>query len=91
VWANAVKKDMKVVAAKKDFMYEAAVRGGHNILSLEWLLECLRGERLVPPQPHHFLHLSKEHLQELPNVDRFGDLWAPPLPTPFGGHVCSIV
>eukprot|EP00884_Botryococcus_braunii_P020215 jgi/Botrbrau1/6878/Bobra.152_2s0034.1 len=75
VWANAVKKDMRVVAARKDFMYDAAVRKGHNILSLDWLLECIKGERLVPPQPHHFLHLSKEHLHQLPDVDRFGDLY----------------
>lgn len=77
VWANVVKKDMRVVAARKDFAYEAAVRGGHNILSLDWLLECLREDRLIPPQPHHFLHLSKDYLRNLDDVDRFGDQCAP--------------
>lgn len=63
-----------VIAAQKDAKFQAHVKQQRDVVCLDWLLECEEEQQLVPIKPHHYLHLSKKTLQEVPDVCRFGDL-----------------
>lgn len=63
-----------IVAAQKDIKFNAHVKHERDVISLEWLLECQQTKQLIPIKPHHYLHLSKKTLREVPDVDSFGDL-----------------
>ncbi|DBA75732.1 TPA: hypothetical protein ACH3X1_010149 [Trebouxia sp. C0004] len=58
---------------------EAMVRklGGtqRDVVCLDWLLECQQKQERIPIKPHHYLHLSKKTLLEVPDVCRFGDMY----------------
>lgn len=74
VYQNWTKDVTHLLAAHKDYKFGAHVKQQRDVVCLDWLLECeQRGERL-PIKPHHYLHLSKKTLQEVPDVCRFGDM-----------------
>ena len=45
-----------------------------DMLSLDWLRECATARRLVPPRPRHYLHLTRQSLQSIPDICKYGDM-----------------
>ena len=42
--------------------------------SAEWLLECAAQRRRVQLKPHHYLNLTKETMETVPDVCKYGDM-----------------
>ena len=45
---------------------------GHDIASVDWLLECADAGNLLPLRPKHYLHLSRRTRLDSSAMDRFG-------------------
>ena len=65
-----------VVAQDTSSLAFQARKDKRDMLSLDWLLECAAARRLVPPRPHHYLHLTKKSMQSVPNICKYGDMCA---------------
>ena len=74
VYQHWTKDVTHIIAAQKDAKFHAHVKQQRDVVSLEWLHECEEEQALAPIKPHHYLHLSKKTLQEVPDVCCFGDL-----------------
>lgn len=74
VYQHWTKDVTHIIAVQKDAKFHAHVKQQRDVVSLDWLLECEQESELKPIKPHHYLHLSKKTLQEVPDVCRFGDL-----------------
>ena len=74
VFQNWTREVTHLIAAAKDYKFGAHVKQQRDVVSLEWLLECSHTRQRTAIRPHHYLHLSKKTLQEVPGVCRFGDL-----------------
>ena len=42
--------------------------------SMEWLLECAAQRRRVQLKPHHYLNLTRETMDVVPDVCKYGDM-----------------
>ena len=76
VYQNWTKDVTHLIASHKDFKFGAHVKQQRDVVCLEWLLECQQKQERIPIKPHHYLHLSKKTLLEVPDVCRFGDMYA---------------
>ena len=74
VYQHWTKDVTHIIAAQKDAKFQAHVKQQRDVVSLDWLHECEEEQALAPIKPHHYLHLSKKTLQEVPDVCCFGDL-----------------
>ena len=71
---NHIPRVTHVVAQETDSDFFRARLGKLDMLSLGWLLECERERRLVPPRPRHYLHITKQSLENIPDIDKYGDM-----------------
>ena len=74
VYQNWTKDVTHLIAAQKDYKFAAHVKQQRDVVCSEWLQECADRQERCAVRPHHYLHLSKKTLLEVPDVDRFGDL-----------------
>lgn len=74
VYQHWTKDVTHIIAVQKDAKFHAHVKQQRDVVSQDWLMECEQESQLKPIKPHHYLHLSKKTLQEVPDVCRFGDL-----------------
>ncbi len=74
VYQNWTKDVTHLIAAHKDYKFAAHVKQQRDVVCLDWLLECQQTKERTAIKPHHYLHLSKKTLQEVPNVCKFGDM-----------------
>ncbi|DBA86388.1 TPA: hypothetical protein ACH3X2_005613 [Trebouxia sp. C0005] len=75
VYQNWTKDVTHLIASNKDFKFGAHVKQQRDVVCLDWLLECQQKQERIPIKPHHYLHLSKKTLLEVPDVCRFGDMY----------------
>ncbi|GJP84272.1 hypothetical protein CLOP_g14337, partial [Closterium sp. NIES-67] len=60
-------------SAESGRRFKAAVGAG-DVLSYNWLQECLQASKLIPPKSKHYLHLSPGTAQrQQQQMDEFGD------------------
>ena len=74
VYQNWTKDVTHLIAAQKDYKFTAHVKQQRDVVCLSWLQDCAQTGQRIAIKPHHYLHLSKKTLQEVPDVCRFGDL-----------------
>ncbi|KAK9803302.1 hypothetical protein WJX72_010348 [[Myrmecia] bisecta] len=75
VYANWKPPVTHIIAARKDYRFEAQKRAEHDVVCLDWLLECAAAQKLLPILPHHYLFISKGTLLAVPEVCKFGDMY----------------
>ncbi|CAI5961143.1 unnamed protein product [Closterium sp. NIES-64] len=75
VHANLSRAVTHVVAgsATGGFRLKAAVNAG-DVLTYDWLQECLQARKLIPPKSKHYVHRSPSTVQQQQQqMDEFGD------------------
>lgn len=45
-----------------------------DMISVEWLLECAAKQALIPLRPAHYMHLTRDTRQNVPDVCKYGDM-----------------
>jgi len=89
VYQNWTKDVTHLIASHKDFKFGAHVKQQRDVVCLDWLMECQQKQERIPIKPHHYLHLSKKTLLEVPDVCRFGDTYALSLASHHGHAFCQ--
>ncbi|CAI7882231.1 unnamed protein product [Closterium sp. NIES-53] len=60
-------------SASGGFRLKAAVNAG-DVLTYEWLKECLQARKLIPPKSKHYVHRSPSTVQrQQQQMDKYGD------------------
>lgn len=76
---NYSKHVTHVIASRTDKLeFQAHVRAGRDVVCMDWLAACVGRRQPLPVRPAQYLHLTEPTRKAMPDVDRFGDLCAPP-------------
>lgn len=62
------------IAAVQDRRVQAQAKANHDVITLDWLLECEAEQKQIPLCPRHYMHLSLDTMANSPNLDMFGDM-----------------
>ncbi|KAK9791616.1 hypothetical protein WJX73_000051 [Symbiochloris irregularis] len=63
-----------IAATTSGHTWQAHEKAGHDIITLDWLLECESARRLVPLRPQHYLLLGSSRNGD--KFDAFGDTYS---------------
>jgi hypothetical protein len=74
---NYIPRVTHVIAQDANDAFFKARKDRVDMISVEWLLECVHQQCAVPLRPHHYLHLTTATLSSVPDVCKYGDMYVP--------------